>query len=44
MVTTGTIEEQIQILYATKRDLATSVLAGTESSAISTDELMALLK
>ena len=44
MVTTGTIEEQIQKLHATKRDLATSVLAGTESSAISTDELMALLQ
>lgn len=44
MVTTGTIEEQIQKLHTTKRDLATSVLAGTESSAISTDELMALLR
>ncbi len=44
MVTAGTIEEQIQKLHTTKRDLATSVLAGTESAAISTDELLALLQ
>jgi len=44
MVTTGTIEEQIQKLHTTKRDLAASVLAGTESSAINTEELIALLQ
>lgn len=44
MVTTGTIEEQIQKLHATKRDLATSVLAGSDSATINTEELMALLQ
>lgn len=44
MVTTGTIEEQIQELHATKRDLAESVLAGSESSTINTDELISLLQ
>lgn len=44
MVTTGTIEEQIQELHATKRDLAESVLAGSESSAINTDDLINLLQ
>ena len=31
MVTTGTIEEQIQTLHSTKRELADSVLSGADS-------------
>jgi superfamily II DNA or RNA helicase len=44
MVTAGTIEEQIQKLHATKRDLAESVLAGSDSSAVNSAELIALLQ
>lgn len=44
MVTAGTIEEQIQTLHATKRDLAESVLAGADSATINSDELIALLQ
>jgi hypothetical protein len=42
MVTAGTIEEQIQKLHATKRDLAQSVLTGSDSSAVnSADSVVA---
>lgn len=44
MVTAGTIEEQIQKLHATKRDLAESVLAGSDGSTVNSDELIALLQ
>ncbi|ASJ70774.1 DEAD/DEAH box helicase [Granulosicoccus antarcticus] len=44
MVTTGTIEEQIQVLHGSKRDLADSVLAGADSPAFDTDTMIRLLK
>jgi superfamily II DNA or RNA helicase len=44
MVTTGTIEAQIQELHATKRDLADSLLAGTDSSRIDMEQLLGLLR
>jgi hypothetical protein len=43
MVTARTIEEQIQKLHATKREFTESVIAGSDSSAVNTDELIALL-
>ena len=44
MVTTGTIEEQIQELHSTKRDLADSVLAGADSPKLDIDTMVRLLK
>ncbi len=44
-VAENTIEEKIVQLHAEKRDLADSLLAGTEASAaLSTDELLALIR
>ena len=43
-ITTGTIEERILKLHESKRDLADSLLEGTESSAkLSAEELMKLI-
>ncbi|NEQ44969.1 MAG: SWF/SNF helicase family protein [Leptolyngbya sp. SIOISBB] len=45
LVAQGTIEDKIVALHKTKRDLADSLLAGTNvSSKISTDELLALIQ
>jgi SNF2 family DNA or RNA helicase len=45
LVTEGTIEEKILKLHDTKRDLADSLLAGTDAGVkLTADELMALLK
>ncbi|MFG0266656.1 MAG: hypothetical protein ACF8AM_16140 [Rhodopirellula sp. JB055] len=45
MVLAGTIEEKILELHATKRDLADSLLEGTDRSGkMSTDELLRLIK
>lgn len=45
MVLAGTIEEKILQLHATKRDLAESLLQGTDrSSKLTTDELLKLIK
>ena len=44
MVTTGTIEEQIQALHRTKRELADSVLSGAEISTVNADMMMQLLQ
>jgi SNF2 family DNA or RNA helicase len=45
LVTEGTIEEKIVEMHRTKRDLADSLLEGTDMSArLSTDELLDLLK
>ncbi|MEM6715451.1 MAG: SNF2-related protein [Cyanobacteria bacterium P01_C01_bin.147] len=45
LVAQGTIEDKIVALHKTKRDLADSLLAGTDvSSKISTDELLALIQ
>lgn len=44
MVTTGTIEEQIQILHSSKRELADSVLAGTDHGSFDAETMMRLLK
>ena len=44
MVTTGTIEEQIQVLHGSKRELADSVLAGADSPSFDADTMMRLLK
>jgi hypothetical protein len=45
LVTEGTIEEKIVEIHRTKRDLADSLLEGTDMSAqLSTDELLNLLK
>ena len=45
LVASDTIEEKIVELHATKRDLATSLLEGTEASArMSVDDMMALLQ
>ena len=44
-VAENTIEEKIVQLHNEKRDLADSLLAGTEASAaLSTDELLALIR
>ncbi|MEW6593454.1 MAG: DEAD/DEAH box helicase [Thermodesulfobacteriota bacterium] len=44
LITSGSIEEKICALHARKKELAESLLAGTESSrAISSEELLALL-
>lgn len=43
MVTTGTIEEQIQELHGTKRELADSVLAGADSPSLNMDAMLSLL-
>ncbi|MEL7266166.1 MAG: DEAD/DEAH box helicase, partial [Planctomycetota bacterium] len=44
-ITEGTIEERILQLHATKRDLADSLLEGTEASAkLSTEELVRLIR
>jgi len=44
MVTSGTIEEQIQQLHGTKRELADSVLAGTDAPALDAERMMQLLR
>jgi SNF2 family DNA or RNA helicase len=45
LVNEGTIEEQIVEMHRTKRDLADSLLEGTNmSTRLSTDELLDLLK
>lgn len=45
MILAGTIEEKILELHATKRDLAESLLEGTDRSGkLSTDELLRLIK
>lgn len=44
MVTLGTIEEQIQELHSTKRDLADSVLSGADSPMLDVDMMVNLLK
>lgn len=44
MVTSGTIEEQIQELHGTKRDLADSVLSGADSPKLDIDTMVRLLK
>jgi superfamily II DNA or RNA helicase len=45
LITKGTIEEQIVELHSTKRDLADSLLEGTDSSRrLSLEELLAMLK
>lgn len=44
MVTSGTIEEQIQELHSTKRDLADSVLSGADSPMLDVDTMVRLLK
>jgi len=45
LVAQGTIEDKIVALHKTKRDLADSLLSGTDvSSKISTDELLALIQ
>lgn len=44
MVTTGTIEEQIQELHSTKRDLADSVLSGADSPKLDVDMMVNLLR
>ena len=45
LVAKGTIEDQIVNLHKTKRDLADSLLTGTDmSSKVSTDELLALIQ
>jgi SNF2 family DNA or RNA helicase len=44
MVTAGTIDEQIQKLHATQRDLTASILAGSDSSEVNSDELIGLLQ
>jgi SNF2 family DNA or RNA helicase len=45
MITRGTIEEQILELHRSKRDLADSLLEGTDgSSRLSVDELLAMLR
>jgi superfamily II DNA or RNA helicase len=45
LITEGTIEEKIVEMHRTKRDLADSLLEGTDMSArLSTDELLNLLK
>lgn len=45
LITRGTIEEQILELHASKRDLADSLLEGTDgSSRLSVDELLAMLR
>jgi len=45
LVAQGTIEDKIVALHKTKRDLADSLLTGTDvSSKISTDELLALIQ
>ncbi len=43
MVASGTIEEQIQELHATKRELADSVLAGADSPALDMEAMLKLL-
>jgi SNF2 family DNA or RNA helicase len=45
LITENTIEEKIVGLHATKRDLADSLLEGTDASGkLSTQELMNLIK
>jgi SNF2 family DNA or RNA helicase len=44
MVTSGTIEEQIEELHATKRELADSVLAGADSPALDMEAMLSLLR
>ena len=45
LITTGTIEEKIVALHRTKRELADSILDGTDAAAhLSTDDLLALLR
>ncbi len=43
MVTRGTIEQRIQALHATKRDLADSVLAGSGGGALDLETMLSLL-
>jgi len=44
MVTGGTIEEQIQELLASKRELADSILAGTDSTSLNAQHMIELLQ
>ena len=44
MVTTGTIEEQIQTLHGTKRELADSVLSGADSPTLDVETMIRLLR
>jgi len=44
MVTGGTIEEQIQELHASKRDLAESILAGSDSASLDAQRMIELLQ
>ena len=44
MVTTGTIEEQIQTLHSTKRELADSVLSGADSPKLDVETMIRLLR
>ena len=44
MVTTGTIEEQIQELHSSKRELANSILAGSDIPTVDANMMMQLLQ
>lgn len=44
MVTTGTVEEQIQALHGSKRELANTILAGADSTTVNADMLLSLLQ
>ena len=44
MVTTGTIEEQIQMLHSTKRELVDSVLSGADSPKLDVETMIRLLR
>jgi len=44
MITTGTVEEQIQTLHGRKRELANSVLAGTNNTVLNAETMMSLLQ
>ena len=45
LVSKGTIEDKIVALHKTKRDLADSLLAGSDvSSKVSTEQLLALIQ
>jgi superfamily II DNA or RNA helicase len=44
MITTGTVEEQIQTLHGRKRELADSVLAGADNSVLDAETMMSLFQ
>ena len=44
MVTTGTIEEQIQTLHSSKRELADSVLSGANNATLDVETMIRLLR